>query len=126
MGKVDIEFRSKCSQRTVSCIEKGICGAVIHRSEPFALENSPERFGYIQMWTVWRQEKEKQSTFLPYRTEFTHELASVDGRIVKDNESIPAETERKPVKEIGNLICRRILGSGIPHTDYCGLSCRKY
>ena len=112
MGKVDIEFRSKCSQRTVSCIEKGICGAVIHRSEPFALENSPKRFGYIQMWTVWRQEKEKQSTFLPYRTEFTHELASVDGRIVKDNESIPAETERKPVKEIGNLICRHILGSG--------------
>lgn len=112
MGKVDIELRSKCSQRTVGCIEKGICGAVIHRPEPFALEYSPERFGYIQMWTVWRQEKEKQSTFLPYRTEFTHELASVDTRIVKDNESIPAETERKPVKEIGNLICRHILGSG--------------
>ena len=85
MGKVDIELRSKCSQRTVGCIEKGICGAVIHRPEPFALEYSPERFGYIQMWTVC---------------------------IVKDNESIPAETERKPVKEIGNLICRHILGSG--------------
>lgn len=109
MGKVDIEFRSKCSQRTVGCIEKGICGAVIHRSEPFAFEDSPERFGYIQMWTVWRQEKEKQSTFLPYRAEFTHELASVDTRIVKDNKSVLADTKRKPVKKVGDLIGGHIL-----------------
>ena len=38
MGKIDIEFRSKCSERTVGCIEQGICGAIIRRSEPFALE----------------------------------------------------------------------------------------
>lgn len=112
MGKVDIEFSSRCSERTVGCIEKGICGAVIHRSEPFALEDSPKRLSNIQMWTIWRQEKEKQSTFLPYRTEFTHELASVDGRIVKDNTGVLADTERKPVKEIGDFICRHILGSG--------------
>ena len=43
MGKIDIEFRSKRSQRTVSCIEQGVCGAIIRRSEPFALEDSPER-----------------------------------------------------------------------------------
>ena len=112
MGKVDIEFSSKCSERTVGCVEKGICGAVIHRSEPFALEDSPERLGNIQMWTIWRQEKEKQSTLLPYRTEFTHKLASVDGRIVKDNTSVLDNAKRKPVKEIGDFICRHILGSG--------------
>ena len=112
MGKVDIEFRSKCSQRTVSCIEKGICGAVIHRSEPFALENSPERFGYIQMWTVWRQEKEKQSTFLPYRTEFPHELASMDACIVKDNKSVFTDSERKSVNKIGNLVGGHVLSCG--------------
>lgn len=112
MGKIDIEFSSKCSERTVGCIKEGICGAIIHRPEPFALEDSPERFGYIQMWTVWRQEKEKQSTFLPYRTEFTHELASVDTRIVKDNKSVLADTKRKQVKEIGDFICRHILGGG--------------
>ena len=43
MGKIDIEFRSKSSQRTVGCIEQGICGTIIRRSEPFALEDSPER-----------------------------------------------------------------------------------
>lgn len=69
MGKIDIEFRSKRSQRTVGCIEQGICGAIIRRSEPFALEYSPERLGDIQMWTVRWKEKEKQSSFLPYRTE---------------------------------------------------------
>ena len=37
MGKIDIEFRSKCSQCTVGCIEQGICGAIIRRSEPLPL-----------------------------------------------------------------------------------------
>ena len=48
MGKIDIEFRSNRSQRTVCCIEQGICGAIIRRSEPFALEDSSERLGNIQ------------------------------------------------------------------------------
>lgn len=112
MGKIDVEFSAKCSKRTVGCIKEGICGAIIHRSEPFALEDSPESFGDIQMWTVWRQEKEIQSTFLPYRTEFPHELASVDTRIVKDNKSVLADTKRKPVKKIGDFIGRHIIGSG--------------
>ncbi len=64
MGKIDIEFRSKRSQRTVSCIDQGVCGAIIRRSEPFALEDSPERLGDIQMWTTV-EEKEIQPTFLP-------------------------------------------------------------
>ena len=42
MGKIDIEFRSKCSERTVGCIEQGICGAIIRRSEPFALEEEKD------------------------------------------------------------------------------------
>ena len=52
MGKIDIEFRSKRSQRTVGSIEQRICGAIIRRSGLFALEDSPERLGDIQMWTV--------------------------------------------------------------------------
>lgn len=112
MGKIDIEFSSKCSERTVGCIKEGICGAIIHRSEPFALEDSPESLSDIQMWTIWRQEKEKQAAFLPYRSELPHELASVDTRIVKDHTSILAYTKRKPVKEIGDFIGRHILDSG--------------
>lgn len=112
MGKIDIEFRSKRSQRTVGCIEQGICGAIIRRSEPFALEDSPERLGDIQMRTVRWEEKEIQSTFLPYRTEFPHELASVDACIVKDNKSVLADTERKSVNKVGNLVCGHVLSCG--------------
>ncbi len=112
MGKIDIEFRSKRSQRTVSCIDQGVCGAIIRRSEPFALEDSPERLGDIQMWTIWWEEKEIQSTFLPYRTEFPHELASVDACIVKDNKSVLADTERKSVKKVSNLVSGHILSCG--------------
>lgn len=111
MGKIDIEFGSKSGQRSVGCINQGICGAIIRRFEPFALEDSPERLGDIQMRTIWWQEKEKQAALLPYRTKFPHELASVDTRIVKDNKSILADTKRKPVKEVYNFICRHILGS---------------
>lgn len=112
MGKVDIEFSSKGSQCTVGCIKERIFRAIIHRSEPFALEYSPQSLGNIQMRTVWRQEKEKQSTFLPYRTEFPHEPASVDARIVKDNESVLADTERQPVKEVSDFVGGHIIGSG--------------
>ena len=112
MCKLDIEFRSKCSQRTVGCIEQGIRGKIIRRFEPFALEDSPERLGDIQMWTVRWEEKEIQSTFLPDRTELPHELASVDTCIVKNYESILTDTERKPVNEVCDFICRHILGSG--------------
>ena len=112
MGKIDIEFRSKRSQRTVSCIEQGVCGAIIRRSEPFALEDSPERLGDIQMWTIRWEEKEKQPTFLPYWTEFPHEFASVDACIVKDNKSVFTDTERKSVKKVCNLVSGHILSCG--------------
>lgn len=112
MGKIDIEFSSKRRQRTVGCIEQGICGAIIRRSEPFALEDSPERLSDIEVRTVWRQKKEKQSTFLPYRTEFPHELAPVDTRIVKDNKSVLADMKRKPVKKVGDLVGSHILSRG--------------
>ena len=64
------------------------------------------------MWTVRWEEKEKQSTFLPYRTEFTHELASVNACIVKDNKSVFTDTEGKPVMKVSNLVSGHILGCG--------------
>ena len=114
MGKIDIEFSSKSSERTVGCIEEGICGGIIHRSEPFALEDSPESLSNIQMRTIWWQEKEKQAALFPYRSELPHELASVDTRIVKNNESVPVDTHGKPVKEVCDLLCRHVLGCREP------------
>ena len=112
MGKIDIEFRSKRSQCTIGCIKQGICGAIIHRSEPFALEDSPQGLSNIQMRAVWWKEEKEQTALFPYGTKFPHEFAPVDTRVVKDNESVLADTERKPVKEVGDFVCRHILGCG--------------
>lgn len=112
MGKVDIEFSSKCSERTVCCIKEGICGAIIRRSEPFALEDSPKSLGNIEVRAIRWKEKEEQASLLPDWPQFPHEPASVDARIVKNYESVLADTERKPVKKVGDLVGGHILGSG--------------
>lgn len=104
MGKIDLEFRSKCSQCSISRIEQGICGNIIYRSEPFTLEDSPERLCNIQMWAVWRKEKEEQAALLPYRAKFPHESASVYACIVKYNKCVLTDAERKPVNKVGNLV----------------------
>ena len=48
MGKIDIEFRSNSCQGTIGRVKQGICGKIIHRSEPFALEDSPQSLCDIQ------------------------------------------------------------------------------
>lgn len=112
MGKVDVEFSSKCSERTVGCIKERICGAIIHRSEPFALKDPPQSLCDIQMWTVWRKKKEEQTAFFPYRAKFPHEFAPVYACIVKYNKCVLPDTERELVNKVGNLVGGHILGGG--------------
>lgn len=100
MGKIDIEFRSDSCQRSVSGVEQRVCGGIIRRSEPFALEYAPQCFGNVQMRTVWRKEEEEQSTFLPNRPKFLEQIPTVDAGVVEDNKRILFDTERKSVKEV--------------------------
>ena len=109
MGKVEIEFSAECSQSSIGRIEQGVCGAIIHSPEPFALEDSPQCLCYIQMWTVWRKKEEKQTALLPYRPKFPHKFTSVHTRIVKYNKCVLADAERKPVHKIGNFVGCHIL-----------------
>ena len=103
MGKIDIEFRSKSGQRSIGCIKQRVCGEIIHRSEPFALENSPQSLRYIQMRAVRWEKEEEQAALLPYRAKFLHELAPVHTRIVQHHKCIPAGTHRQSV----NKVCLR-------------------
>ena len=59
MGKIDIEFRSKSGQSSIGCVKQGVCGKIIHRSEPFALEDSPECPGDVEMRGIWRDKEEE-------------------------------------------------------------------
>ncbi len=112
MGKFDIEFRSKCRQRTIGCVKQGFCGKIIHKSEPFALEDSPQRFCDIQMWTIWREKEEEQSTLLPYWAKFPHEFTPVYACIVKRHKCILAYTQRQPVKKVRDFFSRHVLRCG--------------
>ena len=125
MGKIDIEFRSKSSQSTIGCVKQGICGRIIHRSEPFAIEYSPQSLSDIQMRTVrWKKEDEQASLF-PYRAKFLHAFRPVYAGIVKHHKCIPADTHRQSVKKVRDFVSRHILGCGEPiisvvsvnHTD---------
>ena len=114
MGKIDIEFRSKSSQSTIGCIKQGVCGKIIHRSEPFALEDSPQSLSDIQMRTVrWKKEYEQASLF-PYRAKSLHEFTPVYAGIVKHHKCIAADTHRQSVKKVRDFVCRHVLGCGEP------------
>ncbi len=112
MGIIDIEFRPKSSQSTIGRIEQGICGKIIHWSEPFALEDSPQCLGYIQMRTIWRKEEEEQTTLLPYWTQLLHEFTPVYARIVKHHECILADTRRQSVKKVCDFISCHVIRCG--------------
>ena len=114
MGKIDIEFRTNSSQSTIGCVKQGVCGKIIHRSEPFALEYSPQSLSDIQMRAVrWKKEDEQASLF-PYRAKFLHEFTPVYAGIVKHHECILTDTHRQSVKKVRDFVSRHILRRGEP------------
>ena len=109
MGKIDIEFRSNSRQSSIGCVKQGICGKIIHRSEPFALEYSPQCLCDIQMRTIWREKEKVQASLFPYRPKFLHEFAPVHAGIVKHHECILADTHRQSVKKVCDFISLHVL-----------------
>lgn len=81
---------------------------MFHRSEPFALKDSPLGLCNIQMWTIWRKEKEKQTTLLPYRTKFLHEFTPMNTCIIKYNKCVLTNVERKTIYKVGYLVGRHV------------------
>lgn len=114
MGKIDIEFSSKSSQSSIGCIKQGICGKIIHWSEPFAFEYSPKRFCDIEVRTIWREKEYEQASLLPNGTKFLHKFASVYACIVKHYKCIFADTHRQSVKEVCYSVSRHVLRCGEP------------
>lgn len=104
MYKINMQFRSECRQCSVCGIKQGICGNIIRRSDPFALEYTPKSLCNIQMRTVRRQEKEKKTAFLPYRSELCKYSSSMDACIVKNHKGVFCDYHRQSVKEISHFL----------------------
>lgn len=112
MGKIDIKFSPKSSQSSIGSVKQWFCGKIIHRSEPFSFEDSPQSLRDIQMRTIWRKKEEKHTTLLPYEPKFLHEFASVYACIVKHHKRILADTHWQSVKKVCDFLCCHILRYG--------------
>ena len=101
-------------QSSVGGIEKHVRSLVILWSYPLAFQNVPKCFRYIQLWRVWRQEKEEKTSSFPDGTKLFNLLVPVHISIVKNNKSVHLQIERDFIKETENLICRHLLKCSEP------------
>ena len=53
-----LRSKSDCLKGSVGGKEQSVCVEIIHRSEPFPLEDVPKSLGNIKMWAI-RREKER-------------------------------------------------------------------
>ena len=99
---------SDIRQGSIGGIEKHVRSYIILWPYPLAFKNTPKCFRNIQLWRIWRQEKEKKSSLLPYRAEFFNLLVSMYGSIVKHDKSVHLQIEREFIKETEDFICRHL------------------
>lgn len=99
-------------QSSIGGIEKHVRSSVILWSYPLAFEYAPKCFRNIQLWRIWRQKEEKESSFFPYWTKFFYLLVPVHGSIVKDNKGVHLQVEREFIEETNNLVSRHLLKCG--------------
>ena len=109
---LNIQSVSYVSQRPVGCIEKHVRTCVILWSYPFPFQYSPERFGNVQMWGVWREEEEEETSFLPYRPDFFNPSVSVYCCIVKHHKGLLVDAEGEVIKEADDFVRRHSICRG--------------
>ena len=109
---LNIQSVSYVSQRPVGGIEKHVRTCVILWPYPLSFQDSPKRFGNVQVWGVWRQEEEKEPPLFPNRPELLYPPVPMHCRIVKYDKSVLADAEGKVIKKTDNLVCRHPLSSG--------------
>ena len=86
----------------IECIAQCILCQIILWIKPFFLEFSPKSLCDIQMWRVWWQEKEEQSSFLPIRYSFSNIFSFMYPRIIQDNKGCTIYIQRQLLEETQN------------------------
>ena len=101
MRVVDEEGFSNRGQGPVGGVEEGVCGLVVLRANPLALEDAPQRLRDVKVRRVRREVEEEKPSALPNGPHLLHGLAAVDAGVVKHDDGVPLPgPEGKPVKEI--------------------------
>lgn len=92
------------SQRPVGRIKERVRGKVIPWLQPFSLEHSPKNLGYVQMWGIWWQKENMQSSFLPQFAKCEQFLSPMYRSIVKYDDRLPVNAQRETVQEANHCI----------------------
>ena len=71
---------------------------------PFALQNSPECFGNIELRRIWWKIENEEPTLLPQTTQLFYLLISMNGGIIKNHERICLHLERESIQKITDFI----------------------
>ena len=111
---------SDIRQSSVGGIEKHVSSYIILWSYPLSFKNTPKCFRNIQLWRIWRQEKEEKTSLLPYWAKFFDFLVSMHGSIIKDNKSVHLQVERKIIKQTEDFICRHLFKGAREETALLG------
>lgn len=112
MGKIDIPTRTESRQRSICSVQQSVCGKVIHGSEPFAFEYTPQCLGNVEVRAVWWKKEQEQTSLLPDRAKLFHQLASVYACIVKHYKGVLVYAQRQSVKKVSDFISCHIFRCG--------------
>ena len=101
MRVVDEEGFSNRGQGPVGDVEEGVCGLVVLRANPLALEDAPQRLRDVKVRRVRREVEEEKPSALPNGPHLLHGLAAVDAGVVKHDDGVPLPgPEGKHVEEV--------------------------
>lgn len=111
-GEIDKMGISQPSQSSIDSIEEVVGRDIVCWLYPLPLEQSPESLGNVQMWGIWRQEKQEKTTFLPDLPHFLHIFAPMNLCIVKHDERVLPYCKGELVKEIRDAFgCHTFIGT---------------
>lgn len=95
---------SDATQYFIGGIEERVCVNIMAWFDPFGFEYSPQSLGYIQVWRVWREVENIESTRFPFVNRFLHKSTCMDTCIIKDDEGRFGNYKREVVDKLGHIL----------------------
>lgn len=95
---------SDATQYFIGGIEERVCVNIMAWFDPFGFEYSPQSLGYIQVWRVWWEVENIESTRFPFVNRFLHKSTCMDTCIIKDDEGRFGNYKREVVDKLGHIL----------------------
>ena len=102
--EVNHQSVSHCRQRPIGGIKERVCGKIISRLKPFALEHTPKDFGYVKLRGIWREEEKMQPSSLPYVTKCEQSFSPVYRGVVKHDHGLSPDGHGEVVQKSDHCV----------------------